>query len=91
MARQEGAASEFRKALRSTVVASVGPTCSAALRRYGLEVDLEPERPMMGALVAHAADLSGNLVKEKKNLSTDVTFPQRATSVRPIRSNKVCL
>ncbi len=38
-------------ALRSTVVASIGPTASLALRSAGIEPDLEPEHPKLGWLV----------------------------------------
>jgi uroporphyrinogen-III synthase len=34
-----------------TVVASIGPTCSAALRALGVTPQLEPEHPKMGPLV----------------------------------------
>lgn len=37
------------------VVASIGPICSEALRRHGLPVDVEPEHPKMGHLVATLA------------------------------------
>lgn len=35
-------------------VASIGPTCSEALKSLGLRVDLEPSHPNMGALVKEA-------------------------------------
>ena len=37
------------------VVGSIGPTTSAALRRTGLPVDIEPEHPKSGHLVAAVA------------------------------------
>jgi len=40
---------------REVAVASVGPVCSAALRRHGLPPDLEPEHPKMGHLVVAVA------------------------------------
>ncbi len=40
---------------RGLLVASIGPTCSAALRRHGLPPDLEPEHPKMGHLVVATA------------------------------------
>ena len=66
MARQEGIAQEFRNAMRRLAVASVGPSCTAMLRAYGLPVDLEPERPMMGALVAIAAERSAAVIEGKR-------------------------
>lgn len=38
-----------------TVVGSIGPTTSEALRGHGLPVDIEPEHPKMGHLVAAVA------------------------------------
>jgi uroporphyrinogen-III synthase len=37
------------------VVGSIGPTTSAALRAHGLPVDIEPEHPKSGHLVAAVA------------------------------------
>lgn len=34
---------------------TVGPVCSAALRRHGLPPDLEPDHPKMGHLVVAVA------------------------------------
>jgi uroporphyrinogen-III synthase len=44
----------FAKAAQ-TVVASVGPICSAALHAHGLPVDIEPQHHRMGHLVAELA------------------------------------
>lgn len=41
----------FRDALKKSVVASVGPTCSEALRAVGLPPDIEAAPPKMGPLV----------------------------------------
>ena len=38
--------------LNATLVASVGPVCSEALRRLGVEVGLEPSPPKLGPLIA---------------------------------------
>ncbi|TAN39847.1 MAG: uroporphyrinogen decarboxylase, partial [Nitrospirae bacterium] len=55
IAAKEGLEESLRAGLRDTVVASIGPTCSDALREHGLVVDLEPEYPKMGYLVQTAA------------------------------------
>lgn len=55
VAAEEGLEEPLRAGLRDTVVASIGPTCSGALREHGLVVDLEPEHPKMGYLVQTAA------------------------------------
>jgi uroporphyrinogen-III synthase len=45
-------ADALREALSArTVTASIGPTCSAALRSFGVEPRVEPENPKMGPLV----------------------------------------
>lgn len=44
----------WMEAVRSSVVASIGPTCSETLRELGLVVDFEPSHPRMGTLVREA-------------------------------------
>lgn len=52
IAEQRGRAEELRAALNDkTVVASIGPTCSDALRTFGVAPRVEPEHPKMGFLV----------------------------------------
>ena len=46
-----------------TVVGSIGPVCSEALRRHKLPVDLEPEHPKMGHLVVAIARRSATALK----------------------------
>jgi uroporphyrinogen-III synthase len=56
VAAEENRAADLRVALgRDTVVGSIGPTTSGALRESGLPVDIEPEHPKMGHLVAAVA------------------------------------
>jgi len=55
VAGESGLEESLRAALRDTVVASIGPMCSEALREHSLVVDLEPEHPKMGHLVVTAA------------------------------------
>jgi len=43
-----------------TIVASIGPTCSAALRALGVEPRVEPEHPKMAPLVAAMAEYFDN-------------------------------
>lgn len=54
-------------ASRRVVVASIGPICSKALQSHGLPVDLEPEHPKMGHLVAAAARQARELLAVKRN------------------------
>lgn len=52
IAAQQGRADELRADLNDkTVVASIGPTCSEALRAFGVAPKIEPEHPKMGFLV----------------------------------------
>jgi uroporphyrinogen-III synthase len=56
IAAREGREAEVRSVLaRSVVVASVGPTTTEALKANNLPVDIEPEHPKMGHLVATLA------------------------------------
>jgi uroporphyrinogen decarboxylase len=55
VAAADGLEELLRAGLNETVVASIGPTCSKALREHGVTVDLEPEHPKMGHLVQTAA------------------------------------
>lgn len=56
IAIEEGVEEEVRESLRERViVASIGPTTTEALLEQGLPVDLEPEHPKMGHLVATLA------------------------------------
>lgn len=51
-----GREAELRAALADrTVVGSIGPTTTETIRELGLTVDLEPEHPKMGPLVATVA------------------------------------
>jgi uroporphyrinogen-III synthase len=52
MAEELGAAPDLRRVAARVVLASIGPMCSEALRQWALPVDLEPEHPKMGHLLA---------------------------------------
>jgi len=54
-AEQQGEREAAVAALRKTFIASIGPTCSEALREAGLIPVLEPSHPKMGLLVREAA------------------------------------
>lgn len=58
-------------ASRRVVFASIGPVCSEALRAHGLPVDLEPEHPRMGQLVAAAARRGRALLAAKRATAVD--------------------
>jgi uroporphyrinogen-III synthase len=69
IAAEMGLAESFVKALNRTVVASIGPIASKALRENGVSVDLEPSHPKMGFLVKEAAEKSAELVRQKATRS----------------------
>jgi uroporphyrinogen-III synthase len=52
--------------LNHSVVASIGPTTSATLRDFGIQVDVEPSHPKMGFLVKEAAEKSGEIFQKRK-------------------------
>ena len=52
--------------LAATVVGSVGPICSAALRTAGVGVDVEPTHPKMGPLVAETLRAAPALLARKR-------------------------
>jgi len=52
IAAELGREDDLRSALNAkTIVASVGPTCTAALHKLGVAPQVEPENPKMGAMV----------------------------------------
>jgi uroporphyrinogen decarboxylase len=75
MAQQLGVAEPLRDALRKMAVASVGPTTSEMLREHELPVDIEPEHPKMGPLVAAAAENAGEVLERKRRMAVVATRP----------------
>ena len=66
IAAQLGLEEELRRALSRAVIASIGPTTSATLRRENLPVDVEPEHPKLGHLIRAAAEQAPALVRLKR-------------------------
>jgi uroporphyrinogen-III synthase len=52
MAEKAGSAADLAKNLNRSLVASIGPVCSRALRHYGVAPALEASPPKLGALMA---------------------------------------
>jgi len=50
---------------RKCVVASIGPTATAALKAGGLRVDVEPSHPNMGALVKETLVKAGSILNDR--------------------------
>ena len=61
-----GLDSALRKALRDTVLASIGPMTSEELRQQRLSVDFEPSHPKMGFLVKELAEHCEALLHNKR-------------------------
>ena len=55
-----------RRGFTRTVIASIGPTTSAELRRHDLQPDLEASPPKIGRLVRLAAERAGALLRAKR-------------------------
>lgn len=70
VASRENLLDQLVASLREMVVASIGPTTSETLREEGLPVDIEPEHPKMGSLVAAAAKQSEGVLQRKQRVQT---------------------
>ena len=73
IARDNGLAQDFRRAAQRMAIASVGPSCTEALRRHGLPVDIEPARSAMEALVAAAAAKAADIIQRKRSSGADIS------------------
>jgi uroporphyrinogen decarboxylase len=72
MAEQLQLTDALRRGLRSTVIASIGPTTSQMLDECDLPVDLEPVHPKMGHLVVEAAKRAPALSKLKRKMTVSL-------------------
>ena len=63
VAEQIGVADELKAAMRRATVASIGPTCSEALREHGLPPDVEASPPKMGPMIRSAIERWSHLVQ----------------------------
>jgi len=59
-------AESLRAGLGKSVVVSIGPICTEALVRHGLEPDVTPEHPKMGHLVRAAAEEASRILERKR-------------------------
>jgi len=51
VARYDGQEASLQQSLGRTLVASIGPVCSAALRTLAVRVDIEAQPPKLGPLI----------------------------------------
>jgi uroporphyrinogen decarboxylase len=72
-----GLVDDLRRALRSVVVASIGPTTSEMLRSNELPVDMEPSHPKMGHLVQEAAERATELLIRKRRIQANLAAASR--------------
>jgi uroporphyrinogen-III synthase len=56
VAEQRGITNDLKAAMQRATVASIGPTCSEALREHGLPPDVEASPPKMGPMIRCALD-----------------------------------
>lgn len=66
VAEELGLKDAVASALRSMMIASVGPTTSETLADWGISPDMEPSHPKMGFLVNEAAASAAEIVKNKR-------------------------
>lgn len=66
VATQDGLGEAVRHGLQHTVVVSIGPISTEALRAYGIAPDMEPIHPKMGQLVFETAERAKVLLREKR-------------------------
>ena len=66
IANQLDCEAALRLALRSMVVASIGPTTTEMLQHLEIPIDLEPEHSKMGHLVQASAEKSPRILKAKR-------------------------
>ncbi|MGH8526315.1 MAG: uroporphyrinogen-III synthase, partial [Gammaproteobacteria bacterium] len=66
VAQQDGLDTKLPKSLARTLLVSIGPVCSEALARFGLEPDFEPQHPKMGFMIGELASSVQKLLNAKR-------------------------
>lgn len=66
VAERDGRSEKWLQAAGGTVVGSIGPTCSAALRAAGLAVDVEASPTKMGQLVTQTLAAAPQRLRQKR-------------------------
>jgi len=75
VAKELGLSEALQHQLSIAVIASIGPTTSETLRDLGITVDIEPEHPKMGSLVAAAAARYEPILARKRRISAIISSP----------------
>jgi uroporphyrinogen-III synthase len=66
VAAESNKTDSLREGLQRAVVGSVGPICTEALDRFGIDPDIEPAHPKMGSLLAEVAASAQPLLEAKR-------------------------
>ena len=66
VATEQNMANKLRLACKRIVIGSVGPICSQVLEEFGLQPDIEPVHPKMGALIAELAHRADGMLAAKR-------------------------
>ncbi len=66
VAREEKVDQRLTQAMGQLLLASIGPVCTEALENHGLRVDLEPDHPKMGHLVAVLGERARLILQAKR-------------------------
>jgi uroporphyrinogen-III synthase len=68
IAAEEGLSDAVRAGFKDVVVASIGPTTTAALEEYAITPDLQPSHPKMGFLVKETAENAPAILARKRGI-----------------------
>lgn len=68
VAEQMGDKDGLLKAIRKTVILSIGPSTTQELARVGISPDLEPSHPRMGILIHEGAARAAELLNRKRSV-----------------------
>jgi uroporphyrinogen decarboxylase len=66
IASQDGSQDKLKEEFKKIVIASIGPTTSETLNRFGITADYEPDSPKMGNLIREVARVGKELVRKKR-------------------------
>lgn len=79
-----GLTEDVMTAMRRMAVASIGPTCSDAMRELHVPVDIEASPPKMGVLVQRAAESAAEVINRKQRIaSVSALVPAGDATAKP--------
>src|SRR5579883_1024282 len=71
VAAEEELENKLLRALRSVVVASIGPTTTEALEEFGIAPDIVPTHPKMGFLIKETAEQAAAILERKRGMHAE--------------------